>query len=153
MEKMKIATIGSDFVTVDEDNIRSYTDIPKVHLIKLMFKEPTREKVEEVLRCYPRTNRFVVEDNIRFYNSILKYTNKKYYVENDRDFGIVTFFRKNNKVLLNFNKLSQETVRFLLSNYLEDVLRNVEVVIITQQIFDAHREIFLLWTGNVIIDG
>ena len=41
---------------------------------------PTSELVNQVLYLFPKTNRFVIDDNIREYNSILRKTEKKYTV-------------------------------------------------------------------------
>ncbi|GAF98818.1 unnamed protein product, partial [marine sediment metagenome] len=107
---MRITAIGSDYIRVDEDNYNSsaYQKIPRVHLVKFDFAMPTHELVREVLHLFPKTNRFVIEDNIREYNSILRRTEKKYYVMNKRGADIISFFRKNNKILLNFLTLSNE---------------------------------------------
>jgi hypothetical protein len=153
---MKITKIGTDFITIDEDNLynEKLKSIPRVHIIKLAFFNPTEEKIKKVLQFYPKTNRFVVDSNIRDYNSILKWTNKKYYVENTECVGFISFFRKNNKVVLNVNRLSHEERVFILNNCLEDVLRNIEVICINNDVFEEKNKILDLWNGNVIIkDG
>lgn len=152
---MRITNFGSDYIRIDEDNIEDelLLSIPRVHLIKLDFMKPTEMKVLRVLELYPKTNRFVVEDNIKTYNYILRGTNKKYYIENAVGSKVITFFKKNNKVLCNFNNLSTGECEFL-TNSFDDVLRNTEVVIINQDIFDAKKEQLDRWSGNVIIsDG
>ena len=105
---MRVTNFGSDYIRIDEDNIEDdlLLSIPRVHLIKLDFMKPTEAKVRKVLDLYPKTNRFVIETNIKTYNYILRGTNKKYYVENAVGSKIITFFKKNNKVLVNFNNLS-----------------------------------------------
>ena len=151
---MRITEIGSDFITITEDNLYSeeLRNIPRVHLIKLAFFSPTEEKVKKVLSFYPKTNRFIIDDNIRTYNYILKWTNKKYYIQNKEDVGLISFFRKNNKVLLDFSKLSAYELHFILNYCFEDVLKNLEVIIINQSILDAKEEILKLWNGNVILN-
>jgi len=150
---MRITKIGTDFIVVNEDNL--YDDkllkIPRVHIIKLGFFNPSEEKIKKVLSLYPKTNRFVIDDNIRTYNGILKFTSKKYYIQNVQGSDLITFFRKNNKVLLDFLKLKPVEKQFLLLNCFEDVLRNLEVIVIDQEIFDGRKEVLELWNGNVII--
>lgn len=153
---MRITAIGSDYIRVDEENYNSntYQRIPRVHLIKFDFAIPTYDLVNEVLHLFPKTNRFVIEDNIREYNSILRRTEKKYYVMNKRNANIISFFRKNNKILLNFMNLSiEEQNFFLMEGIFEDVLRNTEVIAISKIIYDEKMEILDKWKGNVIIIG
>lgn len=153
---MRITAIGSDYIKVNEENYSSkaYLKIPRVHLIKFDFAMPTYELVNQVLRLYPKTNRFVIEDNIREYNSILRRTEKKYYVMNKNDSDIISFFRKNNKILLNLMNMSKEERDFfLMEGIFEDVLRNTEVIAVNKQIYDEKMEILDKWKGNVIIIG
>jgi hypothetical protein len=94
----------------------------------------------------------VIEDNIREYNSILKRTSKKYYVMNKVGVDIISFFRKNNKILLNFNNLSKEERDFfLMDGIFDDVLRNTEVIAINKAMHDMKMEVLDKWKGNVII--
>jgi hypothetical protein len=151
---MRITAIGSDLISVNEDNYGSDTfqSIPRVHLIKLDFAMPTYDLIREVLHLFPKTNRFIVEDNIRDYNSILRKTEKKYYVMNKTGAEIISFFRKNNKILLNFMNLSKEERDFfLMSGVFEDVLKNTEVIAVTKKIYDEKIEVLDKWKGNVII--
>lgn len=148
---MKIAQYGTDFIELNETNMKKYTHVEKVHLIKLSFNEPTPVLIEEVLKLYPSTNRFIIHNNIKVYNDILKSTTKKYYVENNEHHGFITFFRKNNKVLLNFEKFTDEIKEFLLNNFLFDILKNVEVIIISKKDFMKKEQIFKNWNGNVIL--
>ncbi|MHA2180927.1 MAG: hypothetical protein ACXAAH_05850 [Promethearchaeota archaeon] len=153
---MRITAIGSDYIRVDEENYGDdlYQKIPRVHLIKLDFAMPTYDLVNEVLHLFPKTNRFVIEDNIRDYNSILRRTEKKYYVMNKKGSDIISFFRKNNKILLNFMNLSKEERDFfLLEGIFEDVLKNNEVIAISKKVYDEKMEILDRWKGNVIIIG
>ena len=151
---MRITAIGSDYISVNEDNYDSdtYQSIPRVHLIKFDFAMPTFDLVREVLSLFPKTNRFVIEDNIREYNSILRRTEKKYYVMNKKDADIISFFRKNNKILLNFMNLTKEERDFfLMEGIFEDVLRNTEVIAVSKKIYDEKMEVLDRWKGNVII--
>lgn len=151
---MKLTKIGSDFISIDEDNLddEKLLSIPRVHIIKLNFLKPTKQKVERVLDLYYMTNRFVIEDNIKIYNYILRSTNKKYYIENSPGARLISFFRKNNKVLVNFNNLNLFERQFLLSEVcFEDVLKNTEVIMLDKNSYDEKKEILKGWSGNVII--
>lgn len=151
---MKITRIGTDYISIDEYNYddENLLSIPRVHLIKLNFDSPTETKIKKVIYLYPKTNRFVIDNNVRIYNSILRITNKKYYISNTRNDNIITFFRKNNKVLVDFFRLSTDQRRFLLSNDMfEDVLRNTEVICIDNSVFRSKRGVLNNWSGNIII--
>lgn len=150
---MRLTNIGSDYIRIDEDNIqdKNLLQIPRVHLIKLDFFKPTEQKVKKVLSLYERTNRYVVENNIKTYNYILKNTNKKYYVENTVGADIITFFKKNNKVLVNFNNFLQTERMFLLKHCFEDILKNTEVIVIDQDTFEERHADLASWSGNVVI--
>ena len=152
---MKFTKTGTDFITISEDNLKdnNLLSISKIHIIKLDFNEPTREKVNEVMMLYPKTNRYVISRFIRIYNSILKNTAKKYYVENNITDSFISFMRKNNKILFNINKLNDHDRKFVLSdNIIIDLLKNVEVVQLRQEHFDMFEHIFINWNGNVIIE-
>jgi hypothetical protein len=153
---MRITSIGSDYIIVNERNFNSkiLLDIPRVHLIKFDFAYPNPDLVGRVLSIFPKTNRFVIEDNIRDYNNILRRTEKKYYVMNKVGSEIVSFFRKNNKILLNFMNLTKEERDFfLLDGIFDDVLKNTEVIAISKTMYDLKMEILDKWKGNVIIVG
>jgi len=147
--------IGKDYIEIDEKNWDSeeFRSIKKIHLIKMNFIEPTVDKINRILKKYPNTNRFVVDNNIRLYNDVLKKTIKKYYVENNvNDNNILSFFRKNNKILFNFNNLSDLKKRFFLDNFIfYDILHNVEVVRMAEEDFDEKYDIIKNWNGNVIV--
>ncbi len=151
---MRITRVGTDYISLNEGNFADakFQNIQRVHLIKLDFNEPTRVLIDRVLSLFPKTNRFVIEDNIRDYNAILKRTSKKYYVMNKPGADIISFFRKNNKILLNFNSLSEEEKSFfLLDGIFEDVLKNTEVIAINKRMHDMKMEVLDKWKGNVII--
>ena len=151
---MRITKVGTDYISLNEDNFADtrFQKIQRVHLIKLDFQEPTRIIIDRVLNLFPKTNRFVIEDNIRDYNSILKRTSKKYYVMNKIGADIISFFRKNNKILLNFNNLSyEEQTFFLMDGVFEDVLKNTEVIAVNKDIHDMKMEVLDKWKGNVIL--
>jgi hypothetical protein len=122
--------IGSDYIEINEDNITDFVEKEKIHLIKMNFEEPTEELIMKTLELYPNTNRFVISNNIKLYNDVLKNTPKKYYIENTENTKIITFFKKNNKVLFNFNNVNKKVKEFLLDNFLFDILKNVEVIVI-----------------------
>lgn len=153
---MRITNVGSDFIRIDEDNIddQKLLSIPRVHIIKLDFFKPTETKIKKVINLYPKTMRFVIENNIKTYNYILRGTNKKYYVENYPGADMITFFKKNNKVLCNFNNLRDIESKFLLTDFVfGDVLRNTEVIIINQVNFEERKSQLEPWSGNVIISN
>lgn len=65
---------------------------------------------------------------------------------------IISFFRKNNKVLLNFLNLSKEERDFfLMDGIFEDVLKNTEVIAMTKKMHDEKIQVLDKWKGNVII--
>ena len=151
---MRITYIGTDYVNINEDNLYDYVEIPKIHLIKFDFNKPSEEKIKKVLSLYPKTNRFVVEKDVRLYNYVLKYTNKKYYVSNMVNNDIISFFRKNNKVLINFHNFNEfEKQFFLMDNVFIDMLKNTEVIHIDKNIFDEKMHVLDKWRGNCIISG
>ena len=153
---MRITNVGSDFIRIDEDNIddEKLLNIPRVHIIKLDFWQPTEVKVKKVIDLYPKTMRYVIENNIKTYNYILRGTNKKYYVENSPGTDIISFFKKNNKVLCNFNNFTDVEKRFLLVEpVFESVLKNTEVIIVDQDGYDKFKHVLDKWSGNVIISN
>jgi hypothetical protein len=153
---MKITRPNFDYITIDEGNIRDekLMKLPRVHLIKFDFDEPTRAKVDDVMSVYNKTNRFVISKDVKVYNDILKTTGKKFYVENIPGANLISFFRKNNKVLLNVDNLRDFEVKFVLHpDVLPDVLRNIEVVQMSNKDFERYNHLFEGWSGNVILSN
>ena len=149
---MKLTKMGTDYIRINEDTEYDVLlKISRVHIIKLDFFNPTEEKVRTVMELFPKTNRFVVEDNIKIYNYILKRTSKKFYVQNKPGVGFISFFRKNNKVLLNMTRLYDNEKQFILHSCLPDILKNIEVILLDQKDYDANMDVFKSWNGNVII--
>ncbi len=151
---MKLTQPGKDVIKVGDEEFEKNKVIDtgdKVHLVKFDFTAPTKEKVDWVLHNYPDTKRFIVEDDIKTYNDILKVTPKKYYVENKPNTGLLTFFRKNNKVLLNFINLLKEERDFILDYLLFDILKNVEIIILDETSVRNYYEQLKKWSGNVIV--
>ena len=71
---------------------------------------------------------------------------------NKKKAEIISFFRKNNKILLNFMNLTKEERDFfLMEGVFEDVLKNTEVIAVTKKIYDEKIEVLDKWKGNVII--
>jgi len=62
---MKLTQIGTDIITVDESNYKEWCS-KKIHIIKLAFKDPTKDKIYKVFDNYNKTNRFIIDDNVRF---------------------------------------------------------------------------------------
>lgn len=149
---MKIARLNNEYVEVDEKNM--YMDKPneKIHLIKFCFDNPTEEKIKNVTRKFDNTNRFIIDNNIKFYNNILKTLNKKYYIENNGTQKIVSFFKKNNKVLLNLMLLTSSEYKYVIDN-IDDILYNVEVMKMNKSMLDKLKEKIedFGWNGNIII--
>ena len=151
---MIVTSVGSDYIELNESNLydKDLQQIPRVHLIKLNFDDPTERKVRKVLELFPKTNRFVIEKDIKIYNFILRGTSKKYYVSNVKGTDMVSFFRKNNKILVNFNYFDLFDYKYyLIDSVFEDLLRNVEVIDVSKDIFDEKTGILENWRGNVII--
>lgn len=150
---MRITEIGKDLIVITEtdlEHLPEYTH--KVHLVKFKFEDPSETKIHKVLSHFDSTNRFIVGDNIKLYNEVLKRTSKKYYVQNKVDqVGIISFFRKNNKVLLSVPSLSPEERTFVLAVALGDILRNLEVIMIERSDYMTHIDQFKNWKGNVVL--
>lgn len=148
---MKLTKEGVDYVVIEEGMIDAFDPTQKIHLIELAFERPTKELVDKVLRRYPLTNRYIITDNIQTYNSILKRTGKKYYIANTEQDELITFFRRNNKVLLDMTVLSNDELAFVCGSALSDVLANCEVIATSNEIFNTIKSALSSWRGNVII--
>lgn len=148
---MRFTKFEKDWLVIDEDNYQELHEKGKIHLIKLNFDLPTVEKVNEVIDRFPNTKRFIVSENVRFYNGILKNV-KKYYVENNEKASLISFFRKNNKIMLNMNNLDNQSLEFVYSN-IADILRNVEVIQIDKitNVPNHVMDSIEMWNGNVLI--
>jgi hypothetical protein len=151
---MRITEINRDLIVIDENSLNDIHENKdsKVHLIKFKFDKPTKEKILNVLDKFPDTNRFIVSDNIKIYNDILKTTSKKYYIQNNRNQnGLISFFRKNNKVLLAIPSLGTKEKEFILNCAFDDVLRNLEIIMIEESDYKRKIDDFKYWKGNCII--
>lgn len=148
---MKLSIFKKDWLIVDEENQLELKETEKVHLIKLDFEDPTIEKVEKVFDRFPSTNRYIISNNIRFYNNILK-ARKKYYVENTKNSGLISFFKRNNKVLLNIDNLIPSEFNFVKSCF-DDILKNVEVILISdvKSLEESWAMGIQYWNGNVLV--
>lgn len=151
---MRITSVNTDYIKINETNYNSevFQKIPRVHLIKLDFLNPTFTLINNVMNLFPKTNRFVVDNNIKEYNSILRRTEKKYYVMNKENSDIISFLRKNNKILLNFmNMKKEERDFFMMDRIFDDILKNTEVIALNKKIYNEKIEILDKWKGNAII--
>ena len=152
---MKITRIGKDYITINEQNVPTTDERrnDKIHLIKLNFEEPTKEKILFVVDTFQKTNRYVISNNIRVYNDVLKHTGKKYYIENRTGVNLISYLRKNNKILLNFSNLREFEREFLANkSILDDVLKNVEVIQMKKSIYNDSLSLLNYWDGNVILE-
>lgn len=145
-----------DIISVNEETIDSFdeqTRKNRIHIIKLDFEDPDETKIDELQKKFFLTNRFVIKDNIKFYNWYFKPKNKKYYVENNGNSGIFSFFKKNNKILLNFNKLRHDVKTFLTKDFVfKDILRNLEIIEIDDKLYFEKYNILDKWNGNVVVN-
>lgn len=153
---MSLITVpGRDIVVVNEESLVDDKDYNyKVHLVRLAFRNPTDDKMEWVLQTFRKTNRYVIDtSHIRYYNYYLKRTNIKYYIINTNETwqGLISFFKRNNKVLLDITQLSVFERQFVLSVALEDVLANTEVLLMDREDYTEHLEVFNQWKGDIIL--
>jgi hypothetical protein len=147
---MKLVIPNKDIVDVDESSMKGSKE--KIHLIRLCFNNPTESKIHQTLKLYPDTNRYVVFDNIKLYNSVLKNTSKKYYIENsEKDIDLISFLRKNNKVLFNFLNFNSYIVDMIFEYMFDDLLRNVEVIALNKVMLEKKNDILVNWRGHVIL--
>lgn len=153
---MRVTKIGTDYVIINEENLEDpeLLKIPKIHLIKMNFEnENIDEGVNETLSRFPQTKRFVIEDNIRDYNRLLKRTPKKFYVENKEGDKLISFFRRNNKVLLNVERITKFELEFVMEN-IDDILFNTEVLYFGDMNieFNYLKSHLDTWKGNAILN-
>ena len=152
---IKITKPGSDIIVItDQDFNNNIKKEDKVHLIRLAFETPTVEKMNWVIDAFHKTHRFVIDsEHIRFYNGFFKRTNKKYYVINDNTTnGLISFFKKNNKVLLDVTALTEFDRLYVLNVAFTDILRNTEVIIISKNDYEQHLEELNMYNGNCVIE-
>lgn len=152
---MKITVMDVDYVVVNEENIKNKDLInrDKIHLIKLDFSKPTKEAIEMAVELFPNTNRYVIASNsvVKLYNDTFKMLGKKFYVENSKIYKLVSFLRKNNKILLNVCNLTPQEKQFVLHpSVLPDLLWNCEVMQINKVDYEKVSDIFTQWNGNLI---
>ena len=148
---MKISEYGKHWLLIDETNIDK-KEMEKIHLIKLNFVMPSEAKINQVMNSFPNTNRFIIDagENVKLYNDALK-GKKKYYVENTPKVDLVTFMKRNNKVILNIDNVKDFEYEFIMNNP-NDVLRNLECVMMNKNEYqDNWEEILSEWPGNVLI--
>jgi hypothetical protein len=140
---MRFTKPGEDVLVITEDDVEN--DIRqtsnRVHLLKFDFRDPTQEKIDIITKKYPEVNRFIIDDNIRFYNYSLKPLQKKYYVMNSPGTSLISFFRKNNKILLSLSNLNDIELDFILLD-IEDLLKNIEVIEGNKEIYIKYKDIF-----------
>jgi hypothetical protein len=107
-----------------------------------------------VIDKFYQTNRFVIDlKNIKYYNFYLKKTNIKYYVINTDVMwnGLISFYKRNNKVLLDITQLNDDEKSFVLNTSLSDILNNTEVIQIEKNDYVKHSDVINKWKGNCII--
>lgn len=151
---IKLTKPGSDIIVITDQDFNNNKQVEdKVHLIRLAFENPTIDKMNWVIDTFYKTHRFVIDsEHIRFYNGFFKRTNKKYYVINDKTTdGLISFFKKNNKVLLDVTVLSEFDRMYVLNVAFADILRNTEVIIISKNDYAEHLEELNMYNGNCII--
>lgn len=153
---MIISKYKEDYIEVDEMWLKNAENIiyRKIHLVKICFKSPTEDKLEQLLYILPKTNRFIIEDNIKIYNDFFKKTKKKFYVENTHkdEFKFISFLRKNNKILLDFTKIKNFNLTHVLCELVwEDLLNNVEIIKMKKSQFILYSDALASWDGNVIL--
>jgi len=152
-----LAIPGRDIIRVtDQDYLNDEPNLDsKVHIIRLDFNSPNDTKMRWVIDKFYKTNRFVVDlQNIKYYNFYLKRTNYKYYVINTNVLwkGLISFYKRNNKVLLDITKLTRQEQNFVLNIAFEDVLNNTEVILLEEIQYIDKFDIIKKWKGNCIIN-
>ncbi len=151
---IKITKPGTDIIVITDRDYHNDIQVEdKIHLIRLAFEDPTIEKMNWVIDTFYKTHRFIIDSlHIRLYNGFFKRTNKKYYVINDTTTdGLISFFKKNNKVLLDITALSYDDRMYVLTTSFADVLKNTEVIIISKDDYDEHLDELSMYNGNCVI--
>jgi len=153
---MSLITVpGRDIIVINEESLMSGEEyVNKVHLVRLSFNNPTDDKMKWVMETFKKTNRYVIDiDHIRYYNYYLKRTNLKYYIINKSNTwrGLISFFKRNNKVLLDITQLTMFEKQFVLNVSLEDVISNTEVLLMTKEDYTDHLDVFNQWKGDIIL--
>ena len=148
---MRLAIKGKHFVEVTEEDLATLTSpIEKVHLLKISFDFPTKEKLYHVLNTYEDTYRFIIDKYVDFYNKFFLFNKKKYYVENTKKDGLVSFFKRNNKVCFNFTVLNINMQQYCIQN-VQDILSNAEVIILDENLLGILDKDLQSWSGDVIV--
>jgi len=144
---------GQDIIVITDKDYNKTKIEDKIHIIRLRFDYPTESKMDWVVKTFYKTHRYVIDsDNIRFYNNYFKGTSKKYYVINDKNTdGLISFYKKNNKVLLDITVLSEFDRLYVLNVAFADILRNTEVIIISNEDYNDHLDELSQYNGNCII--
>lgn len=152
---MKKTIVNIDYITITEKNINELQDRKKekIHIIKLDFEEPTKEKILNVIDTFTKTNRYVISNSIKVYNDVLKTTGKKYYIENEKNVAFISYLRRNNKILLNIDNLRPIEQTFILDPVvLKDVTHNVEVIQMNKLLYtNSVSSVLSDWFGNLIL--
>ena len=153
---MRFTIPGVDYITLTEKNLddEKIQQIPKIHLIKLDFQKPSAELINKTIVIFKNTNRFIISNNIKIYNDLLKDKYKKYYIENIHGTQLISFFRKNNKIMLNLLNLCNEELDFITyENVFPDILKNCEVIQLDIILYKRLKPYFNEWSGNIILDN
>jgi hypothetical protein len=152
---MKLTILNTDYITITEKNLYELQEEinEKIHLIKFNFETPTREKILSVINTFTKTNRYVISNNVKLYNDVLRTTGKKYYIENESGTNLISYLRKNNKILLNINNLRPTEQLFIMEErILKDILYNVEVLQMKKSLYvEKIKFLFDDWNGNLVL--
>jgi hypothetical protein len=155
----KVAVPGKDVLVVDDNNYHSMLNYDKrFHILKINFSNDIVERTKNIVHIL-NVNRFIIDnirEDVKLYNSIFRnMIGKKYYVKNQELGGnLISFFRKNNKVVFSFPDIEDNQVWFDFFNepkVFKDVLTNCEVVIMREAQFNEKKPFMRYWRGNVII--
>lgn len=157
-DHMKLTVLGKDYIILNEFDLKNsdLSEKEKIHLIKINIKNPELKTLEGITYLFPNTNRYVISSssNIKVYNEFFKKIYKKYYVENDTNAHLVSFLRKNNKILFNYCNLNSHDKEFVNSpEILTDLLWNCEVFYSSKSFFEMRKSVFQKWPGNLILNG